>query len=133
MGRDVGDFALSPDGRRFARRIGERHLEVRGVGGGSLPLLVTSMSKAHSRIEVELGATFLTIQAGSHVHLARWDRPRLELNQGDGDAGKLVAKVFGGEPWRMVRATAMEGGVLWYQGARTTTAGASRPPARRSA
>ncbi len=117
MGRDVGDFALSPDGRRFARRIGERHLEVRGVGGGSLPLLVTSMSKAHSRIEVELGATFLTIQAGSHVHLARWDRPRLELNQGEGDAGKLVAKVFGGELWRMVRATAMEGGVLWRQGA----------------
>ncbi len=118
LGHDVRDFALSRDGRRFARRIGDRHLEVRNVGGGSIPLFVTSKGKAHSRINVALGATFLTIQAGRHVHLVRWDRERMEFLKSEGDAGKMAAKVFGGEPWRVVRATATEGWILapeWVQ------------------
>ena len=79
---------------------------------------MTSKGKAHSRINVVLGATFLTIQAGRHVHLVRWDRERMEFLKSEGDAGKMAAKVFGGEPWRVVRATATEGWILapeWVQ------------------
>ena len=52
------------------------------------------------------------------MHLVRWDRERMEFLKSEGDAGKMAAKVFGGEPWRVVRATATEGWILapeWVQ------------------
>ncbi|HMB04518.1 MAG TPA: hypothetical protein VKP69_12365, partial [Isosphaeraceae bacterium] len=94
VGADVKDFAISRDGRRFARRIGDRHLEIRNVSGGALPLLVTPKGKAHPRLDVGLGESYLTIQAGKHVHLVDWGRGPVRFTLGQGEAGWLVARVL---------------------------------------
>jgi hypothetical protein len=94
VGADVKDFAISRDGRRFARRIGDRHLEIRNVSGGALPLLVTPKGKAHPRLDVGLGESYLTIQAGKHVHLVDWGRGPVRFTLGQGEASWLVARVL---------------------------------------
>ena len=81
VGGDVKDFALRRDGRRFAWRIGDRHLEIRDISGGTLPLLVTPRGRSTPRLDVALGDGFLTVQAGKHAHLVRWERGLLRFTR----------------------------------------------------
>jgi hypothetical protein len=97
-------FALSRDGRRFARLIGDRRLEVRDVPGDLPPLLVS----AEEDIEIHfasLGRSCLLVRefdTGGPRRprascLIRWDQGRLEFVHRDGEAlldqlGGIVAE-----------------------------------------
>ena len=94
VGNDVKDFAISPDGRRFARRIGDRHLEIRNMSGGALPLHVTPKGKAHPHLDVSIGETFLIINTGKHVHMYDWYRGPLRATLSQGEPGWLIARVI---------------------------------------
>jgi hypothetical protein len=89
-GRSLGDypayhgasgFVLTRDGRRFARRVGDRQVEVRDVRGGPAPLLVTARGRTHSQIQVGFAGMSLVIRAGKHAHQIRWGRGPLELSR----------------------------------------------------
>lgn len=73
------DFTLSRDGRRFARKIGERHLEVRAIPGGPTPLLFTPKAMANPELAVELRESSLVIRNDRCRHWVRWDRDRLDV------------------------------------------------------
>jgi hypothetical protein len=75
----AGVWMLSPDGRRLARHIGQRRIEVRTVGSDD-GLTRTPPGKFHSHLEVELGEMWLTIGVGKLTHLIRWDQGRLECH-----------------------------------------------------
>jgi hypothetical protein len=99
--RDARDFALSRDGRRIAWRLGERQIVSRAVGGVGPPSLLTPKGRAHRELKLQLGQHFLTIQAGRHAHLVRWDRGRLEYARTGGDIDDLVERAFGALPPRV--------------------------------
>ncbi|QEH35980.1 hypothetical protein OJF2_45380 [Aquisphaera giovannonii] len=92
--RDVRDFAMSRDGRRIAWRQGERQIACRVVGDVGPPSLVTPRGRSHPDLKVELGPQFLTVQAGRHAHLVRWDRGPLQLTRTVGDVDTLLARAF---------------------------------------
>jgi hypothetical protein len=93
--RDMIDFALSRDGSHVAWRYGDRQLVCQAVGGDGPPSLMTPKGRAHSELGLELGYDFLTINAGRHLHLVRWDRGRLEFVRSGGYDDTLVERTFG--------------------------------------
>jgi hypothetical protein len=95
VANDVVDFALSPDGRRVAWRTGVRSIEVGAVGDSAPPLMVAGRGRVHPDLRVALGATFLTVETGRNAILIRWDSAALEVEHGEGDAGRLVRRVYG--------------------------------------
>jgi hypothetical protein len=79
VGPNEREFALSTDGRRFARRVTKFQLEVRDVGAASPPLLTTVRGRIHPRLSVGLGDCCLLIQAGQNSNIIRWDGSQLTV------------------------------------------------------
>jgi hypothetical protein len=123
VGLDVKDFAIASDGRRFARRVGDRHLEIRNVSAGTLPLFVTPKGKAHPKLDVGLGESYLTIQTGKHVHLVDWERGPVRFTLSQGEAGWLVARVLPPAAIRRMIHAAGKAERVSYDGERFATAG----------
>jgi hypothetical protein len=78
--KDATSLILSHDGRLYARRIGERQLEVRETSDVGPPLIVTVKGKTHQDAKVTLGRYGLVIHVGKHVSLIRWDGARLTVS-----------------------------------------------------
>ena len=93
--RSVDDFAMTRDGRRLAWRSGFREILVRDLDHIMPPTLVITKGRAHSSLEISLGAGFLVVQAGRHAHLIRWDSGRLEMTRTESPASALLAKLGG--------------------------------------
>jgi hypothetical protein len=123
VGLDVKDFAIAPDGRRFARRIADRHLEIRNVSGGTLPLFVTPKGKAHNRLDVGVGETYLTIQTGKHAHLVDWERGPVRFTLSQGEAGNLVTRLLLPVAVRRTIQAVSKADRVSYDGRRFVTAG----------
>jgi hypothetical protein len=123
VGLDVKDFAIAPDGRRFARRIADRHLEIRNVSGGALPLFVTPKGKAHPRLDVGVGESYLTIQTGKHVHLVDWERGPVRFTLSQGEVGGLVARLLLPVAVRRTIQAVGKADRVSYDGRRFATAG----------
>jgi hypothetical protein len=85
MTGDKLTFALSADGERLARLVGNYRVEVRRVAGDNAPILGTHAGGFSPRVRLLLGEGWLILRTGKHhLHLARWDRGRLELLQRQG-------------------------------------------------
>ncbi|WP_406696248.1 hypothetical protein V5E97_35200 [Singulisphaera sp. Ch08] len=101
-------FAVSADGRYFARKSGERHLEVRAIAGESTPFYVSPRGRTHQRVNVMLSRSALVISVGEYIHLIRWDQGVLELSQGRGDRASYLACLaqrFAGQQNHLIPAT----------------------------
>jgi hypothetical protein len=98
-------LALGRDGRRVALRLGDRRLEVRDLGGSSIPRFVASVGECHSSVDVDLGPAFLTVKVGKYAHRIRWDRSRMELiyNTSGDTTFDQVAGAPGGPSWTRPR------------------------------
>ena len=91
-GERPGDnaFALSRDGRRFARRLNDQQVEVREVPGDRPPLFVTPREDSWIHF-ASLGRSCLLIREfdldgprrARALCLIRWDRGRLEVDHHD--------------------------------------------------
>lgn len=101
--KSVG-FALSADGRYFARKSGDRYMEIRAVAGVSTPIYFSPKGRSHQRVNVMLGQSAIVIYVGEFIHLIRWDRLTLELIQGRGDVSLLLAREFDNPAFRTVSA-----------------------------
>ncbi|SIO62481.1 hypothetical protein SAMN05444166_7059 [Singulisphaera sp. GP187] len=97
-------FALSADGQFFARKAGDRHLEIKAIAGESTPIFVSPKGRTHQRVNVRLGKWALVIYVGEFVHLLRWDRPVLEWSQSRGDVTAVLAREFDEPSMRTVPA-----------------------------
>ncbi len=113
--RSVDDFAMSRDGRRIAWRSSSREVLVRDLEHVAPPMMVVNKGRAHSSLEVDLGAGFLSVQAGRHAHLIRWDGGRLVAIHFEGTTATLIERLGGklGPP-SVWRATAWPGTVSPY-------------------
>ena len=91
-------FALSRDGRMFARLLGPRQLEIRDVPGDRSPLLVTPREEVRNHFAA-LGSSCLLIrepEAGGLCAgrcLIRWDQGRLDVV--DHEAYSVFAQLGG--------------------------------------
>ena len=104
---DVGDFAMTRDGRKLAWRVGDRRIEVHDLERSGAPAFVVTRGRVHSQLDLELGDRFFAAQAGRHAHLVRWDRGRLEHSHRVSSLGAAVASAFG-NPRQTVRAVVDE-------------------------
>ena len=113
--RAVNDFAMTRDGRRIAWRSGFREIFVHDLEHSGPPTLIINKGRAHSSLDVDLGAGFLAVQAGRHAHLIRWDSGRIEATRSEGASSSLVGNLGGamGRP-TVWRATAWPGNVTPY-------------------
>ncbi len=68
---DLSGFALSRDGRRFARRVGRREIEVAEVVG-PWSQFTTVRGRIHRHVSIALGPGALRIHAGSYTHTMDW-------------------------------------------------------------
>jgi hypothetical protein len=97
-------FALSRDGRRFARRLNDQQVEVRDVPGDRAPVFVTPREEFWSHT-ASLGRSCLLVCEFKHdgssrpqsMCLIRWDRGRLEVDHSNPaqvfqDLGGVVAE-----------------------------------------
>lgn len=91
--RDCSGFAMSRDGRRVAWRSGDRQVLVRDLEHAGPPSLVVVKGRVHSQLELELGRSFLVIQAGRHAHAVRWDSGRLALFHTEGSLEELASRI----------------------------------------
>jgi len=71
-------FVLSADGRKLARQIDVRQVEVRDVYQGGAPTLVTRNGGYHTKVRIHLGPQELEISAGKFCHHLCWERGDLE-------------------------------------------------------
>jgi hypothetical protein len=71
-------FVLAPDGRRLARQVEVRQIEVRDVLEGGKPLLLTTLVPNKNEVRIDVGDDRILIMAGKHCHWVRWDRSDLE-------------------------------------------------------
>jgi hypothetical protein len=82
---------LSRDGRLLARATGPAQAEVRDVIAGGPPTCVTRTGGFHSNVAVELGESWLAIQAErSLIHLVRWDQKPLRIKLGGGTLDRFL-------------------------------------------
>jgi hypothetical protein len=90
-------FALSGDGRVLAREVpGEGFLEVHDLTRPGEPPFRTTRGKVQRGPAVELGEQWLTIEVGNMIHLARWDRRRLDLSFARGDRDEFLRRGLAG-------------------------------------
>ena len=113
--RSVDDFAMTRDGRRLAWRSGFREILVRDLEHIMPPTLVITKGRAHSSLDISLGAGFLVVEAGRYAHLIRWDSDRLEMTHTESPASAFLAKLGGkfGRP-SVWHASAWPGSVTPY-------------------
>jgi hypothetical protein len=71
-------FALSADGRRLARQIAPRRVEVRDSDGAGF-LWLTAEGKCHHDVRAGLGDQWLLLRVGNWAHLLRWDGTTLAI------------------------------------------------------
>lgn len=105
-------FALSRDGLMFARRVGDRHIEVRRIAGGPSALLFTPKAKFHPGMTVGLGEGFLTIRAERTVHVVRWDSHRIEFARAAAEDPSLAETILAGLDFTTVIPAKREGSDL---------------------
>jgi hypothetical protein len=100
---DAKGFALSQDGRLLARRAGKYRIDVNSVGGSPVARFATFRGRAHDRLLVNLGSSFLVCRSGRYVHIARWHGRAFKVEstndeaEGDGliqDLPTSVASVY---------------------------------------
>jgi hypothetical protein len=109
-------FILSNDGLRLARHSARAQVTVHDVGTPGPPVFETPLGGYHSDLSVELGTTWMRLQAGGHGHLLSWEAGLLQT--GDHRAG-LASPFSGAVPnpegrgvsvayWRCVSCTAYD-------------------------
>jgi hypothetical protein len=75
-----GDFVLSDDGERLARRVHYGKLEIRDLGGR--PPVLTQVGGFSARVGLFVGRQGLLLLTGQHYsQLLRWDTNRLSVGQ----------------------------------------------------
>ncbi len=75
---DLSGFALSRDGRRFARRVGRREIEVAEVVS-PWSQFTTRQDHARPVVAISLGPGRLTLDSGTHVHALHWAGDALQI------------------------------------------------------
>lgn len=89
--------ALSPDGRRLARLVGNNRLLVHDFEGGGGPYWLNAAGRYHHDVEVELGDGWMTLCVGEWTHLIRWDGERLVHRHAHGGREEFLKQEFTGK------------------------------------